>query len=50
MGWYEMLLIDVPLFFAATFSFCNFYLVCQREIHHDLDVPVQGRRESARKA
>jgi cellulose synthase/poly-beta-1,6-N-acetylglucosamine synthase-like glycosyltransferase len=22
MGWYEMLLIDVPLFFAATFSVC----------------------------
>jgi cellulose synthase/poly-beta-1,6-N-acetylglucosamine synthase-like glycosyltransferase len=35
MGWYEMLLIDVPLFFAATFSFCNFYLVCQREVHAD---------------
>src|SRR3954452_11460517 len=35
MGWYEMLLIDVPLFFAATFSFCNFYTVCQREIHSD---------------
>jgi hypothetical protein len=35
MGWYEMLLIDVPLFFAATFSFCNFYLVCQREVHTD---------------
>src|SRR5438093_5416971 len=35
MGWYEMLLIDVPLFFAATFSFCNFYVVCQREIHRD---------------
>src|SRR5436190_504795 len=35
MGWYEMLLIDVPLFFAATFSFCNFYVVCQREIHTD---------------
>ena len=35
MGWYEMLLIDVPLFFAATFSFCNFYVVCQREIHKD---------------
>jgi cellulose synthase/poly-beta-1,6-N-acetylglucosamine synthase-like glycosyltransferase len=35
MGWYEMLLIDVPLFFAATFSFCNFYTVCQREIHPD---------------
>ena len=35
MGWYEMMLIDVPLFFAATFSVCNFYLVCQREIHSD---------------
>ncbi len=35
MGWYEMLLIDIPLFFAATFSFCNFYVVCQREIHSD---------------
>jgi cellulose synthase/poly-beta-1,6-N-acetylglucosamine synthase-like glycosyltransferase len=35
MGWYEMLLIDVPLFFAATFSFCNFYTVCQREIYPD---------------
>src|SRR4051812_4175400 len=35
MGWYEMLLIDIPLFFAATFSFCNFYVVCQREIHPD---------------
>ena len=35
MGWYEMLLIDIPLFFAATFSFCNFYMVCQREIHRD---------------
>ena len=35
MGWYEMMLIDVPLFFAATFSVCNFYMVCQREIHSD---------------
>jgi cellulose synthase/poly-beta-1,6-N-acetylglucosamine synthase-like glycosyltransferase len=35
MGWYEMLLIDVPLFFAATMSVCNFYVVCQREIHRD---------------
>jgi cellulose synthase/poly-beta-1,6-N-acetylglucosamine synthase-like glycosyltransferase len=35
MGFYEMLLIDVPLFFAATMSFCNFYVVCQREIHTD---------------
>jgi hypothetical protein len=30
-----MLLIDVPLFFAATFSVCNFYMMCQREIHRD---------------
>jgi cellulose synthase/poly-beta-1,6-N-acetylglucosamine synthase-like glycosyltransferase len=35
MGWYEMLLIDVPLFFAATASVANFYMVCQRELHAD---------------
>src|SRR5215471_15193344 len=35
MGWYEMLIIDVPLFFAATFSVANFYMVCQRELHDD---------------
>jgi cellulose synthase/poly-beta-1,6-N-acetylglucosamine synthase-like glycosyltransferase len=35
MGWYEMLLIDVPLFLAATASVANFYLVCQRELHKD---------------
>jgi cellulose synthase/poly-beta-1,6-N-acetylglucosamine synthase-like glycosyltransferase len=35
MGWYEMLLIDLPLFMAATFSVCNFYMVCQRELHRD---------------
>src|SRR3954468_5698362 len=35
MGWYEMMLIDVPLFFAATFSVCNFYMVSQREVHAD---------------
>lgn len=35
MGWYEMLLIDVPLFFAATLSVANFYVVCQREVHKD---------------
>src|SRR6478609_1861529 len=35
MGWYEMLLIDIPLFFAATASVANFYMVCQRELHHD---------------
>ena len=28
-----MLLIDVPLFFAATMSVANFYVVAQREIH-----------------
>jgi cellulose synthase/poly-beta-1,6-N-acetylglucosamine synthase-like glycosyltransferase len=35
MGWYEMLLIDVPLFFAATMSIANFYTVCQRELYRD---------------
>jgi len=35
MGWYEMLLIDVPLFCAATLSVSNFYIVCQRELHKD---------------
>ena len=35
MGWYEILLIDVPLFFAATASVANFYMVCQRELHAD---------------
>jgi hypothetical protein len=30
-----MLLIDVPLFFAATASVANFYMVCQRELHAD---------------
>jgi len=35
MGLYEMLLIDVPLFFAATASVANFYIVCQRELHAD---------------
>src|SRR5687768_7486306 len=35
MGLYEMLLIDVPLFFAATASVANFYMVCQRELHAD---------------
>ena len=35
MGWYEMLLIDVPLFLAATASVANFYMVCQRELYPD---------------
>ena len=34
-GWTEMLLIDIPLFAAATFSFCNFYTVAQRELYSD---------------
>ncbi|HQX80521.1 MAG TPA: glycosyltransferase family 2 protein [Vicinamibacterales bacterium] len=35
MGWTEMLLIDVPLFFVATASVFNFYLVSQRELYTD---------------
>ena len=35
MGWYEMLLIDVPLFLAATASVANFYMMSQRELHAD---------------
>jgi cellulose synthase/poly-beta-1,6-N-acetylglucosamine synthase-like glycosyltransferase len=33
MGWTEMLLIDLPLFFAATASVANFYVVAQRELY-----------------
>jgi hypothetical protein len=33
MGWTEMILIDVPLFAAATLSVFNFYLVSQREAY-----------------
>jgi cellulose synthase/poly-beta-1,6-N-acetylglucosamine synthase-like glycosyltransferase len=35
MGWTEMLLIDVPLFCAATLSVGNFYVVAQRELYPD---------------
>ncbi len=35
MGWTEMLLIDVPMFFAATASVANFYIVSQRELYPD---------------
>ena len=35
MGWTEMLLIDVPLFLAATASVANFYVVAQRELYPD---------------
>ena len=34
-GWTEMLLIDLPLFCAATLSVTNFYAICQRQIHAD---------------
>jgi cellulose synthase/poly-beta-1,6-N-acetylglucosamine synthase-like glycosyltransferase len=35
MGWAEMMLIDVPLFVAATASVFNFYLISQRETYPD---------------
>ncbi len=35
MGWTEMLLIDVPLFFAATASIGVFYVKAQRELYGD---------------
>jgi cellulose synthase/poly-beta-1,6-N-acetylglucosamine synthase-like glycosyltransferase len=35
MGWAETLIIDLPLFFAATFSIGNFYVVSQRELYAD---------------
>jgi hypothetical protein len=35
MGWTEMLLIDIPLFAAATLSVFNFYLISQREAYPD---------------
>ena len=35
MGWYEMLVVDVPLFMGATMSVCSFYMASQREIFGD---------------
>jgi cellulose synthase/poly-beta-1,6-N-acetylglucosamine synthase-like glycosyltransferase len=35
MGWTEMLLIDIPLFFLATMSFFRFYMKSQQELHPD---------------
>jgi hypothetical protein len=32
-GWFQMLVIDLPLFLASTCSISSFYLVAQREIH-----------------
>jgi cellulose synthase/poly-beta-1,6-N-acetylglucosamine synthase-like glycosyltransferase len=41
MGWDEMLLIDVPLFLAATMSVFRFYFICQREVHLDWKTRVK---------
>jgi len=41
MGWTEMMLIDIPLFAAATLSFCNFYMVSQRELHADWKIRLK---------
>ncbi len=35
-GWTESLLVDLPVFFMATFSVCFFYLVSQREVGRSL--------------
>ncbi len=32
-GWFQMLLIDMPLFMASTFSVSSFYLVSQKELY-----------------
>jgi cellulose synthase/poly-beta-1,6-N-acetylglucosamine synthase-like glycosyltransferase len=32
MGWYEMLVVDVPLFLGATMSVCSFYMASQKEV------------------
>ena len=31
-GWYEVLLLDIPFFAAATASVCSFYVASQREV------------------
>jgi len=41
MGWTEMLLIDIPLFAAATLSVFNFYLISQRETYPDWKTRVR---------
>jgi cellulose synthase/poly-beta-1,6-N-acetylglucosamine synthase-like glycosyltransferase len=32
MGWYEMMIVDVPLFLGATMSVCSFYFFAQKEL------------------
>jgi cellulose synthase/poly-beta-1,6-N-acetylglucosamine synthase-like glycosyltransferase len=34
-GWFELLLLDLPLFMAATFSVSSFYVVSQKEVYPD---------------
>lgn len=34
-GWYETLIVDLPIFMGATFSVCFFYWASQREIGKD---------------
>ncbi|MBA2664890.1 MAG: glycosyltransferase [Bradymonadaceae bacterium] len=34
-GWYEVMILDLPIFISATFSVCYFYWVSQREIGRD---------------
>jgi cellulose synthase/poly-beta-1,6-N-acetylglucosamine synthase-like glycosyltransferase len=41
MGWNEMLLIDVPLFMAATASVFRFYYISQREVYADWKTRVK---------
>ena len=52
MGWYEMMIVDVPLFLGATMSVCSFYLMSQREVFGDeleapAPVPARGARRWA---
>jgi cellulose synthase/poly-beta-1,6-N-acetylglucosamine synthase-like glycosyltransferase len=35
MGWQEMLIVDVPIFLAATASVCSFYVLAQKELFPD---------------
>jgi cellulose synthase/poly-beta-1,6-N-acetylglucosamine synthase-like glycosyltransferase len=35
MGFYEMMIVDVPLFLGATLSVCSFYLTSQKEVFGD---------------
>ena len=41
MGWNEMLLIDMPLFVAATLSVFSFYFISQREVYPDWKTRVK---------